>query len=250
MNPYVIWSPDYRSVSGGIRVLYLLGHLLRERGFQAEMKMTHNPYNGNPWNVPEVGQIPDNAIHVYPEIITHNPGRSHRYVRWLLNHADLDGLKFVWNPKIGPWPVLNVPYLDLDVFYPGTEERSGVLVWHGKTRMGAVPEGAKVITYEWPSSKVELADELRRAEWLLAYDGYSAVTHEATICGCPVVVADPNWSLDDLQNGLFGLWGVVSSEDQLPKAKVEVKKALQDWLDYHPIMESQLDRFIEETQAL
>ena len=62
MKPYVIWSPDYRRISGGIRVLYLLGKLLRDRGLQAEMRMTHGPFVENPWSVPECLEIPDNAI--------------------------------------------------------------------------------------------------------------------------------------------------------------------------------------------
>jgi hypothetical protein len=251
MKPYVIWAPDYRNVSGGIRVLYLLGHLLRERGYQAEMMMTHGPFVGNPWGVPECVSVSADAIHVYPEIVQGNPSGSNRVVWWLLNHADRDGLKFVWHPAIGSLPVLNVPYLEADLFRPSDGHRSGVLVWQGKGRHCFVPEGAKLITHRWPATRAELAEELRSAEYLISFDAYTALIHEATMCGCPVVVKDDgNWNLAKTADGPMRIFGAVDDESKLDEARAEVGLAYQSYLDYMPEMASQLDLFIETTQAL
>jgi hypothetical protein len=250
-KPYVIWAPDYRNQSSGIRVLYSLGNLLRKRGFQAEMKMTHGPYRENPFDVPECVTVPENAIHVYPEIVTGNPSDSSRVVWWLLNHAERDGLKFVWNPSIGPWPVLNVPYIEPEVFYPGDGPRSGVVVWGGKNGVSYVPEGATTIGYGWPSSRTELADLLRRSEYLLSFDVYSALVHEATLCGCPVVVDDDGqWSLEKANAGDLKVWGVVDHESKLDIARDEVRVAFERYLESLNVMDQHLDVFVEITQKL
>ena len=252
MKPYVIWSPDYRRVSGGIRVLYLLGKLLRDRGFQAEMKMTHMPFVDNPWSVPECLEIPDDAIHVYPEIVEGNPSGSDRVVWWLLNHAKKDGLQFVWHPNINQSPVLNVPYLEPDLFHPGDGERSGVLVWVGKGREGYVPDGAKLITHSWPASRKDLADEMRSAEYLISFDPYTAIVHEATLCGCPVVLiqGENAWDIGQLTSGPMKIFGAVDCVSKLDQARAEVGKSFQAYLDYFATMAEQLDVFIEQTQAL
>jgi hypothetical protein len=251
MKPYVIWAPDYRAHSGGIRALYLLGHLLRQRGLKAEMKMTHGGFVGSPYDVPECVTIPEDAIHVYPEITVGNPSGSSRVVWWLLNHAERDGLRFVWNPSIGPWPVLSVPHIEADIFYPGDEARSGVVVWGGKNGVGDIPEGATRITHGWPSSRNELADLLRRSEYLLSFDSYSALVQEATLCGCPaVVVGDGRWGLETANAGPVKLWGVVDHESKLDIARAEVGVAFERYLESFDVMERQLDVFVEMTQEL
>ena len=251
MKPYVIWSPDYRRVSGGIRVLYLLGKLLRDRGLQAEMKMTHGAFVSNPWSVPECRWIPEDAIHIYPEIVQGNPSGSDRVVWWLLNRADKEGLKFVWHPNIGNHPVLNVPYLEPDIFKPGTGARSGVLVWVGKGSRGYVPDKAREITHQWPASRKELAEVLQSAEYLISFDGYTAIVHEATLCGCPVVVIEQDgWDVSHCLNGPMKIHGVVDCVSKLDDARAEVGKSFQAYLDYFSTMANQLDSFIERTQTL
>ena len=251
MKPYVIWSPDYRRISGGIRVLYLLGKLLRQRGLEAEMKMTHGSFVENPWSVPECLQVPQNAIHVYPEIVEGNPSGSDRVVWWLLNHADKSGCKFVWHPKISNSPVLNVPYIEPDIFYPSYGQRSGVLVWVGKGVMGSVPDGARVINSRWPSSRKELADVLRSAEYLISFDPYSAMVHEATLCGCPVVVVgNGRWDVSNLSHGPMKVKGVVDCVTKLNEARTIVGESHQVYIDYFPTMADQLDMFITQTQML
>lgn len=250
MRPYTIWAPDYRRISGGIRALYLLAHLLRNRGHQAEMKMTHGPWRNNPWNIPETHTNPADAIHIYPEIINGNPSQSDRHVWWLLNHADKPGIRFVWHPAISNDPILNVPIIDLNHFHPGNQQRNRIVVWQGKTGAGHIPDGAQLITYQWPNSAQQLGDLLRTADHLIAYDGYSAVVHEATLCGCPVLIQDPKWQISELTSGPIPLHGVVDHPDRLDEARQTVNLAWQEYVDYFPKMEEQLTRFIEITQAM
>jgi len=215
------------------------------------MKMTHGRFVGNPWDVPECVTIPSDAIHVYPEIVEGNPSGSDRHVWWLLNRADKQGHKFVWHPDISYDPVLNVPYIEHDIFKPGDGPRSGVLVWRGKAHLRYVPDGATVITHDWPATRTELAAMLRSAEYLISFDAYTALVHEATMSGCPVVVqAEGSWTLDKSANGPMRLLGAVASLDDIEQAKAEVVGAHQAYMDYLPEMERQLDEFVRVTQSL
>lgn len=251
MRPYVIWSPDYRHWHGGIRVLYTLGHMLRERGHQAEMRMTHRPFVPNPWNVPECVQIPDNAIHVYPEIVEGNPANSECVVWWLLNHADREGCRFVWHPAIGPEPVLNVPYIEQDIFYWGDQPRKGVVVWGGKGHVQFVPDGATLVTKTFPASRPELADLLRASEYMISFDAYTALNVEATLCGCPVVVLDRGqWNLAKAADGPMKMPGMVDSLDKLDEAKATVHGSTDAYWGYVKQMDAQVDNFINITQTL
>jgi hypothetical protein len=137
------------------------------------------------------------------------------------------------------------------VFHPSDGVRSGVLVWVGKGRGGAIPDGARVITHHWPASRQELGDLLRSSEYLISFDAYTALVHEATMCGCPVVVHDDgNWSLEKSTVGPMRLHGVVGRVKDLPMAQVEVRKAYQAYMDYLPEMGRQLEEFIRVTQSL
>lgn len=251
LKPYVIWAPDYRHVSGGIRVLYLLGHLLRQRGLRAEMMMTHGRFVGNPWGVPECGEVPPDAVHVYPEIVEGNPSGSDRHVWWLLNRSDKQGVKFVWHPDISFDPVLNVPYLEHELFKPADGPRSGVLVWRGKGHLRFIPDGAQLITHDWPANRAELARLLQGAEYLISFDAYTALVHEAALCGCPVVVFDDgNWNLAKSSSGPMKLYGVTDSLEKIHEARADVHLSYQAYLDYLPVMADQLTDFISATQSL
>jgi nucleotidyltransferase/DNA polymerase involved in DNA repair len=96
-----------------------------------------------------------------------------------------------------------------------------------------------------------LAEVLRSAEYLISFDAYTALVHEATLCGCPVVVKDDgNWNLAKAASGPMRIYGAVDDESKLDEARAEVGLAYQAYLDYMPEMELQLNRFIEMTQAL
>ena len=72
MGKYLIWTPDYRNNSGGIRALHRLCHLLNRRGQEAYVS---NPIVNKDWNTLYLDpkNITDDFIAVYPEIVWGNP---------------------------------------------------------------------------------------------------------------------------------------------------------------------------------
>lgn len=254
-RPYMIWSPEWRHISGGIRVLHILGDELRQRGFNAVMHMTHGAYAGNPFDVPCSSSLSaaeqSEAIHVFPEITIGNPSGSDRVVRWLLNFADRPDMKFVWVPAIGDHPVLTVPFIETDLFCFDGRSRSGVAVWAGKGSVdhSLIPAGAQVITQSWPASRAEVAELLKSVEYLLSFDPYTAMNTEAAMCGTPVLVVDDGrWNLDLLSDSTFGLCGITDRFDGLGLAGVEAKSAFDRYQSSLPIMGFQVDEFVRITQ--
>jgi len=254
--PYMIWSPEWRHVSGGIRVLHVLADELRQRGFNAVMHMTHGAYAGNPFDVPCSSSLSvaeqGEAIHVFPEITVGNPSGSDRVVRWLLNFADRPDMKFVWMSSIGDYPVLNVPFIETDVFCFDGRVRSGVAVWAGKGSIdhSLVPAGAQVITYGWPASRFEVAELLKSVEYLLSFDPYTAMNTEAAMCGTPVLVVDDGrWNLGLLSDATFGLAGITDRLDGLALARDEARSAFDVYQSSLPAMGVQVDEFVRITQG-
>ena len=254
-RPYMIWSPEWRHVSGGIRVLHVLADELRQRGFNAVMHMTHGAYAGNPFDVPCSSSLSvaeqAEAIHVFPEITVGNPSGSDRVVRWLLNFAERPDMKFVWMPSIGDYPVLNVPFIETELFCFDRRDRSGVAVWAGKGSIdhSLVPAGAQVITHSWPVSRVEVAELLKSVEYLLSFDPYTAMNTEAAMCGTPVLVVDDGrWNLGLMSDATFGLAGITDRFDGLASARDEARSAFDMYQSSLPAMGVQVDEFVRMTQ--
>jgi hypothetical protein len=93
---------------------------------------------------------------------------------------------------------------------------------------------------------------MRSAEYLISFDPYTAIVHEATLCGCPVVLiqGENAWDIGQLISGPMKVFGAVDCVSKLDEARADVGKSFQAYLDYFPKMAEQLDVFIEKTQAL
>ena len=211
--PYIIIAPPYRNSSAGVRVLYKLGDMLKERGYKVEMS------EGCP--------IPQGTICVYPEGVPGNPLGAETVVRYVLfypgrHNGDKEfaqkEIVFTFDKKFYDAPFLTIPTIE-DFFQDYGLKRSGACFWVGKgLDKPRVPEteGLIEITYDWPESRKELAQLLNQSEVFFTYDNCTALIQEARQCGCQVVV--------------------IGGEDKT------------DYLESSKDVENQLDEFIRITQ--
>ncbi|OGC23690.1 hypothetical protein A2291_04225 [candidate division WOR-1 bacterium RIFOXYB2_FULL_42_35] len=265
-KPYIIWAPPYFHRSAGIRVLHKLAYLLNKAGQRTFIYINKT----NPkWRVPRISKrkaqklIKLGAIVVYPEIVAGNPLGAKTVARYILNNPGLLGGektydqaeilfcygKHLLQPGMTEDRILTIPAIRTDIFYRDDKVKRDIdyLVYFGKHP--AVPGYPKknIITMTKPSNPVKLGQMLRRCKKLISYDNLTALTTEATLCGCPVVmIPDGFRKRSDLENAEFGFngiaWGespeewseALASLDQAPKILEQVtqqtEKCLQSFI--------------------
>ncbi|MDR0674305.1 MAG: hypothetical protein LBF93_11800 [Zoogloeaceae bacterium] len=282
--PYYISAPHYTQKSAGHRALHHLCHLLNELGYEAYVQAhppKTNPYLRTPLLTQETlarhqatGRTP---IVVYPEIISGNPLGQEVVVRWLLNRAGHlggdknfrpDDLIFHWDN----WMLngeetqgrLFVPLMDRRIFHDkgaAPENRSGfcyyahkyLLKGSGKIAEYIIQNGVS-LCQDVPLSAEEIAGILRRSKTLYSYDP-SAITTEAFLCGCPVVLVMTDYLRQfDLPPPLPGMSYLKASEAEIissaispPPVDANAVRAYCDTLERDSL--ETVFRFIEITQA-
>jgi hypothetical protein len=187
---YIIAAPSYNGKSAGIRVLYELQKWLVRFGKDAMILNWNAPYPVN-----------EDDVVVYPEIISGNPLKGKRVVRYILNEpgklggdkeyggedilvAYDEGLaQFVRNPD----DILRMPCVE-DFFTNTHCERTIDCYWVGKGEFSPhhAVQHAVEINYQWPWRRRELAALLNRTRTLYSYDHRTALILEAALCGCEI----------------------------------------------------------------
>jgi hypothetical protein len=185
---YIIVAPPYRNSSAGVRVLYKLGDMLKQRGY--DVKITE----GCP--------IPQGTICIYPEGVKGNPLGAKTVVRYVLYYPGvLDGDKeyaaseiiFTYDKQYFDAPVLTIPVIE-DFFRNENLPRSGGCFWIGKGtlkpdfKLLPETEGLTEITYDWPETREGMAKLFNEKEVFYTYDNCTAMSDEAKRCGCQVIV--------------------------------------------------------------
>ena len=202
-RPYVIYAPYY-SKSAGCRVLYKLGALLEEKGFQVYMyappsaeykKCTYLSHR-------EItDELRQNAIIVYPETVVGNPLQFQNVVRYVLYYPGLNGgtktyheseVIYTFFEEYDPgFPVLFISTMDETLFYkdetPKTVD-SYFVYKNGKWK--EIPEFSRMveINMKYPATRPELADLLHRTKNFYSYDAKTLLLNEAAACGCNVYI--------------------------------------------------------------
>ncbi len=267
-SAYIIYSPPY-APSGGVRALHRLCNDLRAQGLPAAIHPMLGPYRDNPFDAPSIeGQSAEvfrDAWHVYPEIVAGNPSGAARVIRWLLGperypSASTD-LVYTWDYAITPdLPRLQVPIVDLNIFYPGAGQRSGIARWTGKGLPGPVPAGTLEITQSWPQNRFKLGEVFRSLDYLISNDPFSAMNLEATMCGTPVLVdfqgwgaaaevAAGTWDQKRAAASLFSDDGFAWSPEELEEARRRARSVFSRYIEMAlPAMTEDLRIFIEKTQ--
>jgi len=282
-HPYYIVAPRYVQTSAGIRVLHLLCHLLRARGYRAYIVCIdrhEGPEVSSNLNTPiltnvviedhiKQGLVP---ILIYSEVIQGNPYDANCVVRYVLNTPGFLAGDKVFDHNEMVWAfsnvlasqcescegVLHMPVIDQYVFYEDVgRQRSGSAYYvakytdhHGQVEFG-IPADSIRITRSKKDSQTpeEMAEILRSVEVLYVFEN-TAVATEAVLCGCPVIFM-PNpylekpLALEEL--GWDGYaWG--ASEEEVARARSTVAKGQDNYKRTIEEFENQFVSFIEKTQ--
>ena len=214
-HPYYIVAPDYRRTSAGIRVMHQLCQALRQSGQDAWiLAEVLNPDLDTPKLTDEIrarhkaqGLVP---IAIYPEVVGRNPLEAQVVVRYILNRPGLLGerpeygerdLIYIYEPELKDAVsrvdgVMTLPSINTAIFNnrdnPHDATRSGACIYFGRHTEGSrehaeLAASSTVITRDWPPTPEEMAALLRRSEKLYCFEN-TALSTEARLCGCPVVM--------------------------------------------------------------
>lgn len=195
---YVIYAPKY-SKSNGVRVLYKLAETLKAKGFMAYVFAPPSDEIECDFISEITSEMRENYIVVYPEIVVGNPLQFKNVVRWVLYFSGkLGGEEKYWDYENvftfseiykSDCPVLSISTLDKKLFYADdtVKDIDAYFVYKGG-KWKEVPEleGLIEINADFPKTRNELANLLRRVKTLYTYDQYSLLLDEAKLCGCEV----------------------------------------------------------------
>jgi len=212
---FLIVAPSFTHRSAGVRALYRLCHHLNQSGYPSAVIPFPggNIDNFSPWNVFGYQGKIDDAVVIYPEVVSGNPYKAAKVVRWVLNDPGLLGgetsyeaneIVFAYDPNkigivnqaiktpIGQERVLWVGVVDPAIIYPDPKiEKVLNLSFTNKghvlsQKFPLAPTlGVKRLEDVTPDLS-SLGDVLRRTKTIYSYDHYSNFLREATICGCEV----------------------------------------------------------------
>lgn len=236
---FLIVAPSFTHKSAGIRALYRLGCHLNTAGYSAAMTPMGRRIDDLPdWPVAVHDGPAEDSIVIYPEVVSGNPLKADKVVRWTLNTPGLIGgdtfysdeeMVFVCNPmqlatvsKSVSKPltsdrVLSVGLIDPAHIYPdpSAERTTDCFFTHkgaGIRAQWPLPNEANLQSIEEVTpTMASLGDVLRRTRTLYSYDHKSTILKEAVICGCRVLVVHEDGRLLDpetcgcIENNVF--WG-------------------------------------------
>lgn len=216
---FLIVAPSFTHRSAGVRALYRLCHHLNRAGYPSAVvpMPNHRIEDYSTWFVYGYEGATDNAVVIYPEIISGNPYEATKVVRWVLNDPGLLGgekyytdneIVFVYDPQkidivnnaikspIGLNRVLWVGVVDPDIIYPDSKvekkmDCSFCNKGHSLSVQFPLDPSLGVLRLEdLTPDAVSLGNVLRQTRTLYSYDHYSNILREAAICGCNVRVID------------------------------------------------------------
>ncbi|MFA5839187.1 MAG: glycosyltransferase family 9 protein [Candidatus Margulisiibacteriota bacterium] len=266
---YIIVAPEFAPNSAGVTVLHKLAFLLNSAGYPAYI---YNNYSPPPWSSPTISTengkklIEEGAIIVYPEVVSGNPLQGRVVARYILNSPGLLGgekeydpaeicfcyVNSLLQPGMENDRILYIPVIDTSVFFNNHQPKTiDYLVYFGKhKKVGGYPE-SKII-YRHKPSRPELGKLLRKCKKLICYDNFTALSTEATLCGCPVVIIpDGTRQKGALEEGGFGLNGIAwgNSPEEFIHAENTLDKATERLSSMEAKVQQNLQNFIAITQA-
>lgn len=258
MPCFYVYAPLYQKNSNGIRILYTLSELIRKHGYTSKIicyEIGRADYDllmpaRYKEHIIEMDdkfnchfQLQDEDIVIYPETISDNPLKAKNVVRYLLNrpiyltgqaiqYGDTDYLTAYSLRVDSNLPQLFILNDDREYFYPldFCEKENTVCIYYGKVIDPEIqnPEllslintfSKKVtITREFPKTRTELGDLLRRSRLLVSLDPISNITYEATLCGTPSLIVNDifKFSSQRFNITLYGIFTNPTAYDEAIK---------------------------------
>lgn len=237
--PYIIWAPPYNHASGGIRALYKLKDELKKRGFQASMSNQRKDTR---------------SIVVYPEIVTKNPLRSRRYIRWLLNKKEFpNDICYAWESGMGTRRLLTVDIIEKELWIPTENKTDQVAFWVGKgiKNDSLIPKKAIEISRYNYQDREKLAYFVSTLDYLISFDPFSSLNLEAILAGTPVLLyPSGNWSKKEIEGHGWIKGGIAWHPRQLNKARDTMELTRINYEKLIRTFDARIDRFAKKTQEL
>ncbi len=259
-NPYYIYSPNFTDKSAGIKALHYLCHALNEIGAEAYLigcSQESNTLRTPLLNTDDIQRHLNLALQpiaIYPEVVTGNPFNTPHVVRWLLNKAGYLGgektfepgeLLYAFSPEYveegTDTSILSVPFVNSTIFNnvdnPDDENRRGVCFYAHKYlaaggKLTDETESAISLCQDQNLSQQEIAEILRRSEYLLCFEPSSMIL-EARFCGCPVVMVQSTYLMQNLTTPLKDSGVSLSFEpSELKKAKESVNERFSEYQEH------------------
>ena len=268
MREYLIATPGYAHMCGGIKSLHKLAHMLNQRGYKAYVTGDYcNPGFNTPMakllSQEKLRDLQHNGIILYPDIVPANPCRFTHVAKWWLglsqppspnqitftmseNHkgayADsISGTLMIWHVE-DYFKLPEVENRQKPCWYPG---KGGDL-----PRVQGIDHGT-FITAGVPPTRQELANILQQATILYVYDSMTVMIQEARLCGCPVeIIGFWPFAKETIQQDTFGTSGVryLGDEINLEQMKSELSLFRERYKEREAESEKELDIFIDKTQ--
>lgn len=297
-----IYSPTYDDNSGGSVVLHRLCHLINSISdhqaylipFSSKSSVKKNMLGklivsckdlvrpkhftnfalNRHWNTPvwRKRHIPDQAIVIYPEIISGNPLKSHHVVRWLLHQPGFhtngqvnygsNELYFKFNSAIKDFSQggsvvskheLKVIYYPIDIYHSEDISVRDIGSCH-MIRKGSY----KTFIHDQHSIELdgkshgEIAAIFRRSKRFICYDDYTAYSIFAVLCGCEsIVVPAEGVAIESWYPNEADRYGIAYglSEQQLSWAKKTQHKVLEHIIDEHKNSEKRVLTCLKEIES-
>lgn len=269
MKPYLIVAPHYAYQCGGIKTLHRLCHLLNSKGQEAYITGTNSPENFNVksfnnLNLDQQKDLQKNGVVVYPEIIAGNP-LNFRYVARLdlappCHSYHSNELVFMQEDTLRDCStakdILTVTYVEDFFKLPEVDNRTKKCFWVGKGGENSYPDITSdciEITPSWPFPRTELAKLFQESQVFYTYDNLTALTIEARLCGCPIIVLkNIVLSKENFLKNPFSTHAIGFIEDNpnIDKLKLEIPLMLENYEQFKIKLDKQLTNFINKTQSL
>ncbi len=269
---YVIYSSSYDENIGGVISLHKLCHKLNSLGEEAYIFPAERPFKTNPKYIsPVIGEIDNEAIVVYPEIVNGNPLGAKNVVRWFLNKPGVlnknpnygnpdEELYFFFVPPFND-PDYNKDESNIlwvfevfsDIYVnKGTklEDRKGTcyILRKGINRP-IVHNIESSINLDNLPHKI-IAEYFNTCKYFLSYDLYTMYSLYAAMCGCiSVVIPDPKISKEKWQEHIFYKYGIAYGIDDIPYALGTMDKLPNYLIELEKKSDELVKLFIQKTKS-
>lgn len=289
---YIIYTSTYDEHSGGVIALHHLCHLLNQAGETAllwpiekpipSLKITLKRLFGflfpfeetvsgfaanSSFNTPTACYKDlRGSIVVYPEIVSGNPLKIKRIVRWFLNTPGFftgrkdyqsEELYFLYNPQFGDnyakpseENLLKTVLIFDDVYYKRNfGKRKGTCYIMRKGRNREIEHSLDNSILIDSMSHAEISDIFNQVEFCISYDPHTMLSKYAAVCGCiSVVIPNQRITKEEWRPREADRYGIAYGFDDVEWARETQSKVLEELKKQQTHTGKQVDNFIKRTK--